>query len=784
MTKSQGQSANPELFYDVFKASPVGIAVESLEGQPLFVNPALCSMLGFSEEELLAKHCVDFSPAEDAEKDWALFQQLRAGSIDHYKIEKRYFKRDGSLIWGRLSISLLNRGRSPLVVALVEDVTERRQADEALQQSEKSLVWRLGLEKVLSDLSAKFIDLPANEINAHIAAGLARIGNFLEMSRITIFEFSQDGTELHPISAWHAPGISKAPPTMSASDLPWWKKQILSGKVSVMSRLEDLPEEASVEKEYFRQRGVQSAASIPLTVSREITGAMTFVCVTHQVSWAQDLVSQLKVIGDIFCNALKRKRATDALRLSEEKFSKAFQESPLAVMITRARDHRYMNVNEAFERMTGWGSDEVIGRTPFDIGVLVDARQRTSFVEKLHSGNKVRNLEVDFRTRNGEVRTALQSAELIRIEGEPCVLVVATDVTDLKRANTALQESETRFRLVANTAPVMIWMAGADKLCNYCNQSWLDFVGRPLEAELGNGWAEGVHPEDLARLVETYTEAFDRAEPFQVEYRFRRHDGEYRWVLGSGVPRLNTDGSFAGYIGSCIDITDRKLAADMFSSLSQRLLEAQEEERAWIARELHDDVNQRVALMAISLDALNNDVTGSGKVKNQIAVIAEQLKELGVDIQALSHRLHNSKLEQLGLKAAAASFCREFSEAQHVQVDFQAENVPTEVSEEISITLFRILQEALQNAIKHSGSRRFQVTLSAKPDEIELTVRDSGVGFTPGAAREGKGIGLLSMQERLKLVEGRLSVDSLPRQGTTIKASVPLPPRAKSMGAT
>src|SRR5262245_2652259 len=128
-------SLNPtpdtQLFRDVFNASPIGIVVENLDGQPLFVNPAFCSMLGFSEEELRNKHCVDFSPAEDAEKDWVLFQQLRAGSIDHYQLEKRYFRRDGSLMWGRLSLSLLNGRPSPLVLAMVEDVTEKKVAEEA-----------------------------------------------------------------------------------------------------------------------------------------------------------------------------------------------------------------------------------------------------------------------------------------------------------------------------------------------------------------------------------------------------------------------------------------------------------------------------------------------------------------------------------------------------------------------------------------------------------------------------------------------------------------------------
>src|ERR1700747_1218841 len=125
---AQTRTPDTQLFRDVFNASPIGIAVENLEGQPLFLNPAFCSMLGFSEEELRSKHCVDFSPPEDAEKDWSLFQKLRAGSIDHYQMEKRYFRRDGSLVWGSLNISLLKGRSSPLVLAMVEDITEKKMA--------------------------------------------------------------------------------------------------------------------------------------------------------------------------------------------------------------------------------------------------------------------------------------------------------------------------------------------------------------------------------------------------------------------------------------------------------------------------------------------------------------------------------------------------------------------------------------------------------------------------------------------------------------------------------
>src|ERR1700746_2706343 len=173
------QSATPDtqIFRDVFNASPIGIAVENLEGRPLFVNPAFCSFLGFSEEELRNKHCVDFSPPEDAQKDWALFQQLRAGSIDHYQLEKRYFRRDGSLVWGSLSISLLKSSPSTLVLAMVEDITDKKKAEEAryrhdavIESSDDAIAsgtldgiivsWNTGAQKIYGYTEAEAVGKP------------------------------------------------------------------------------------------------------------------------------------------------------------------------------------------------------------------------------------------------------------------------------------------------------------------------------------------------------------------------------------------------------------------------------------------------------------------------------------------------------------------------------------------------------------------------------------------------------------------------------------------------
>jgi PAS domain S-box-containing protein len=347
-----------------------------------------------------------------------------------------------------------------------------------------------------------------------------------------------------------------------------------------------------------------------------------------------------------------------------------------------------------------------------------------------------------------------------------------------------VRESEERFRLVANTAPVLIWMSGPDKLCNYVNQPWLEFTGRPLESELGNGWSEGVHPEDLKGCLDTYARAFDLHESFKMQYRMRRHDGEYRWLLDIGVPRFNPDGSFVGYIGSCMDVTDRKQAEEAMGNIGHRLIEAHEEERTWIARELHDDVNQRLALLAVELDQFDQHRPHSDvEVPDHIDHVRQRIIDLGRDIQALSHRLHSSKLDYLGLEAAARAFCRELSEQQKVEIDFSSSGIERSLPKEISLCLFRVLQESLQNAVKHSGVRHFSVELHETAREIQLTVSDLGAGFDPKDAINRGGLGLISMRERLQLVSGELSIKSHPGRGTTLFVRVPCSSISESVRA-
>jgi PAS domain S-box-containing protein len=478
---------------------------------------------------------------------------------------------------------------------------------------------------------------------------------------------------------------------------------------------------------------------------------------------------------------------TERMRAEEARFRFAsFVESSHDAIISVNAAGMVSAWNIGAQRLFEYSEDEILGQPISIIAPPELQGELNEIMRRLRAGEHIEHYETRRISKSGEsIDVSISAFPLRDARGRITgASKIARDVTEKKRAEATLRESEERFRLVANTAPVMIWMSDVDKLCTYFNHGWLEFTGRSLHQELGNGWSEGVHPEDLKRCLKIYTEAFDHREPFRMEYRLRRHDGEYRWVLDHGVPRFHGDGSFSGYIGSCIDVAERKRAEEALSTVSQRLIEAHEEECSRIARELHDDINQRLALLAVRLEDLKQNPPIEGvELTRKIGKASKYVMRLAKDIQALSHRLHSPKLDLLGLAAAAASFCKEFSDLQKVEIAFRAENVPEDLRQEVSLSLFRVLQEALQNAAKHSRSRSFDVSLRGGVGEIELIVRDSGVGFEPHKTINGRGLGLTSMKERLKLVDGQLSVDSELHLGTVVRARVPLSPKAMSARA-
>ena len=342
-----------------------------------------------------------------------------------------------------------------------------------------------------------------------------------------------------------------------------------------------------------------------------------------------------------------------------------------------------------------------------------------------------------------------------------------------RKAEAILRESEERFRQMADTTPALVWMCDQRGKVTYLNERWVEFTGSEPNAGYGDTWTPYVHPDDLKNAVDTLSQGLKTQASFSNESRLRRHDGVYRWMLGVASPRLNGDGSFAGFIGSAIDVTDQKLAQEALEKVSGQLIEAQEKERSRIARDLHDDICQRLALLSMELEQANRTLNGSSAATNErLEEIQQHCSEIAGDVQALSHQLHSSKLDYLGIVAAIRAFCKEYAKQHQVSIKFTDEDVPKHLPKDVSLCLFRVAQESLHNAVKYSGVAQFAVTLKMVASEIQLEVSDNGAGFDVEEAK-GNGLGLVSMQERVHFVHGEIFVESEPGKGTRIIVRIP-----------
>jgi PAS domain S-box-containing protein len=368
------------------------------------------------------------------------------------------------------------------------------------------------------------------------------------------------------------------------------------------------------------------------------------------------------------------------------------------------------------------------------------------------------------------------------------------------RAERALRESEERFRVIADRAPVMMWTSRADATLDYLNHTCSEFSGLPLEQLLDQGWLNAVHPDDRDPCMRIYVPAVQARVPFDMEFRLRRADGAYRWAMSLGVPRYRPDGSYLGYLGSTIDITERKESENAvreneaaqrasyreIQRLAGSLITAQDAERARIARDLHDGISQQLAALSIALSGLKRRV---GAVSNdldlqgRLSAVQERAAALAEGVRNLSHDLHPDVLKHTGLTGALSSHCTGIAREHPVAVACTAEGDFDSLDIATAHSLYRIAQEALHNIVKHAEARQADVRLRRLDGGVELTISDDGKGFDiAGTRAAGNGLGLLSINERVRLAGGTLSVVTEWRKGTQIRVRVPNPGATPAAG--
>jgi PAS domain S-box-containing protein len=280
-----------------------------------------------------------------------------------------------------------------------------------------------------------------------------------------------------------------------------------------------------------------------------------------------------------------------------------------------------------------------------------------------------------------------------------------------------------------------------------------------------------IYPADRERVWKAIAEARTDRKSYSIEFRVVRTDGVLRWVTARGEFYFTHRQKASHMLGMLVDITERKLAEEALSSLTGRLIEAQEEERRRIAREIHDDYQQRLAMLAIDLEDLAENIGNlNGDASGRLRGLWNYVSELAIDLHSLSHRLHSSTLESLGLVAGIEAFCEEFTDQQEIQIKFDYKNVPLRIPGDAALCLFRIVQEGLRNIKRHSGATEAEVRLEGMGENLHLTVSDRGKGFDPNVHSGKSGIGIRSMEERLRLLGGHLQIYSQPMEGARVEA--------------
>jgi PAS domain S-box-containing protein len=492
----------------------------------------------------------------------------------------------------------------------------------------------------------------------------------------------------------------------------------------------------------------------------------------HAITNGGGRVVELQGIGR---DITVRKLAEEELRVSEERFAKAFNANPQPMTLTTLAEGRFIDANESFVSTLGYCRDEVLGHTATELNIWETPEVRDDLVKRLKEHGCVPYMEAKFRTRSGAFRVFLSSAELIEIAGEECILVASSNITERKHLEEALRRSEREFSTLVENSPDVISRLDRELRYTYISPTLERISGVRTDEFIGKTPQEIAIPGyDWSGFESSCREVFSTGKTVVREFTYRER--KYRTRI---IPEFSPDASsIESVIAISEDVTERLRAEQELADLTVRLFTLQDEERRRIARELHDGAAQNMFGITISLANLQqnrSDEAETSRIVNECQSLAEQSLQ---ELRTLSYLLHPPILDQAGLVLALQWYVEGFAKRSGIYVDLIALEDIGRLPSEVETALFRIVQESLTNVRRHSGSETASIRLEKKANEVTLQITDRGIGIPRNGSPESSegiaelGVGIPGMRQRLRQLGGRLQIESTDH-GTTIIAVVP-----------
>lgn len=732
-------------------------------------------LFGYTRAEVLNQSVRILHTAEDCESgeiERDVEAALRDGRSDD---ERWHLRKNGSRFWGIAHRVAARGGRGELLgyITVVCDLTVRVQAEQEAERWEKLHTFLLMLADRLQE---------AESAEAVVRAGAEVIGRYIRASAVLYGEVNADDGPVKIRTIW-ADQHARPQETSDAAELVnrigeawhanelWVVRDVETDARSFVRRM--LPT--------YRVRGIRAMIGIPI---RRNDGwhAVLVVESAHPRPWTPTEIELMGQAADRMISALGHGRLVEKLRRSEFLLHRLLEIETVGILFFRPTGE-IIRANQAFLRMTGHTQRDVeAGR--LNMGGLNPPEWKPTLrsdLEQLKATGNTAPFEMEFRRIDDSRGWALCAARKLD-EGEMVAFLL--DISERKKIEQDLRSNQQQLELLANNVPELLWSTDATGMRSWCNSRWTEYTGQSLDETHSLGWLNVIHPEDREQSKEAFLNSLRSGEPWRHEHRLRRKDGEYRWFLVHVIPIRNASNQVTHWFGSVTDIHEQRLAMDArgrdleinqrdLQQTTAKLMQVQEDVARELARDLHDSVSQQLAVMGMDLAQVRAQLAESAPaLTRSIAEVERQASALAEEVRLLSHRLHPSVLEDLGLAPALETLIRDFKRVHGIKIVLDVTGLTNQPSQLISMTVYRIAQEALQNVAKHAAAATVAVTVFESSGAIHLFVEDNGPGFD--RARIQPGLGLISMQERSHLVGGELHVDSSIGRGTAVHFVAPL----------